>query len=153
MFWNLEYSSFFFFSQFLSSTELRGLQCRVPAGMVQGTGMDLRGHTGGYCEFRMLRSGFFSPTGPGSQTPLLKRSPRDLKTQQNDRHRVLTNHAQYMFISSLEEQCGGTGFLSPLRPFMAAPAACGSSQARGGIGAAAAHLHHSHSRTGSAPHQ
>ena len=36
--------------------------------------------------------------------------------------------------------------------FRAAPAACGSSQARGQIWAAAASLHHSHSNTGSEPH-
>ena len=35
--------------------------------------------------------------------------------------------------------------------FRAAPAAYGSSQARGGIRAAAAGLHHSHSNTGSEP--
>ena len=36
--------------------------------------------------------------------------------------------------------------------FMATPVAYGSSQAEGGIGAAAASLHHSHSHTGSEPH-
>ena len=36
--------------------------------------------------------------------------------------------------------------------FRATPAACGSSQARGQIGAAAAHLHHSHSKAGSLTH-
>ena len=36
--------------------------------------------------------------------------------------------------------------------FMAAPATFGSSQARGRIGAAAAGLHHSHSKAGSEPH-
>ena len=36
--------------------------------------------------------------------------------------------------------------------FRAAPSACGSSQARGQIGAIAASLHHSHSQTGSKQH-
>ena len=36
--------------------------------------------------------------------------------------------------------------------FRATPVAYGSSQARGGIGAAAAGLHHSHSNVGSEPH-
>ena len=36
--------------------------------------------------------------------------------------------------------------------FRATPAAYGSAQARGQIGAAAASLHHSHSNTGSQPH-
>ena len=35
--------------------------------------------------------------------------------------------------------------------FRAAPAACGSSQARGQMGTAAASLHHSHSNIGSKP--
>ena len=35
--------------------------------------------------------------------------------------------------------------------FSATPAACGSSQARGPVGATAASLHHSHSNTGSEP--
>ena len=41
-------------------------------------------------------------------------------------------------------------FFSVFCLFRAAPAACGGSQARGPIGAAAAGLHHSHSHAGSA---